>query len=105
MAKALKGNEFLDKDILYEIAKDVDKYAALKDVCNAPGGEILLDALISEAVEVTEEISANYSTFNLTDFQARAARLKVVLGLVRSLQNASDNFEGATEALNDALRS
>lgn len=103
MAKAVKDNPWLDKDVLYEISEDVDKYAALTAVCNSPGGEILVDTLYKDAANITEEIAANYRGYKLEDFQAAAARLSVVLGLARSLLHAGDNFRGAEETLEQAL--
>lgn len=104
MAKALKANPYLDKDALYEIAEDVDKYAALKDVCDSPGGVVLVETLFADAAAITNDLATNYSGYKLEDFQARSARLNVVLGLARSLLRAADNLAGADETLKDALR-
>jgi len=104
VAKELKKNPHLQADVLYEIAEDVDKYAALKDVCLSPGGEILVETLFDDAANITDDIAANYSRYKLEDFQARSARLSVVLNLARSLLRAGENLEGADETLKEALR-
>lgn len=101
--KALKDNPYLDRDVLEEISKDVDKYSALKSLCDHPGGQVLLDTYLDDIVTVVNQIANNYSRLEHVEFQAMGARLSILLGTTRSLLHAGENLEGAEETLKQHL--
>lgn len=99
-----KNKPWLDTDALYEIAQDTDKYTALKAVSDSPGGQVLLDALYTEAANLCDKIANNYGEYELPAFQAIGARLSVILNIARSIERSGENLLGAQEALEEALR-
>lgn len=104
VSKAQKDNPTIDADSLYEIAEYADKYAALKNVADTEGGQILIDTLFKDAADTCNQLASNYRTYQLSDFQSASAKLAVVLSLAQSLLRAGENLDGAEEALEEALR-
>lgn len=104
VGNAVKDNDLLDKDALYEIADDADRYHDLKVMLDSAGGEALIESLLTDVTQSMEHMAANYRTLPLQDFIGLSARINTSLSLVRTITRAAENLKGAEELLHEKLR-
>lgn len=82
----------------------MDQYHALKVLADSEGGEILIEQLTKEIVQVVDTLAGGYRDMSLQEFIAHAARISTNLNMVRSLSRAAENYEGALDTLENMLR-
>jgi hypothetical protein len=100
---ATENNQYLSLTDLEEVAKDADRYHALKVLHDSEGGQVLIDTLISDVVLGVNQLES-YKDMSRDELVSVAARITTCLNTARALSRAAENLEYADEELEDRLR-
>lgn len=82
-----------------QLEDKLSKFASLQALANQPGGKILLEASLKDAMRSVSKIIRNYRTLTLQEFIAEAASLESKIDMVNILKNSTAKRDLAKDEL------
>lgn len=87
------------------IAEDLEVYSTLDSIATSPGGQLLVQNALKDAVTCVERLCNGYETLTRVEMIGICADMKTKLDMVRSIARAHMNKDDAESALVEALKS
>ena len=92
-----------EKDKAESILADVENFAALEALGNSEGGKILVESLLSDALNDIESLTGGYKKLSHIELLSLCASLEKSLDTVRAIKRASKNKNMAKDALEEII--
>lgn len=105
MTKKITSKEISNhpKNIVREIAADLDDAVALDALSISTGGQLLVNGLITDIISVVDTLCSTYKTLTNQEFVGYCAEVKNKLDLVRAIKRAKKNRKFLEELLTKEL--